>query len=200
MPYSNGFQAFARLAPAAALLPAVFGLNTSLAEPNQSAGSGLSYNYAEVRFVDRELDAGPDGDGFLLGGSYQVAPQFLITASYEDLDYGRNRDASTLSIGGGYVHPLQEKIDVVGYASLIHVDSDFDDDTGFGLAGGVRALVAPKFEVRATGNYVDVEDSDTFFDIGGDYWITEQFSAGLTVTVGGDADTITFGGRWFFDN
>lgn len=198
--YSKGFKAFARLTPAAALLPAIFGTNAALAQPNQSTGSGLSYNYAEVRFVDRELDAGPDGDGFLVGVSYEVAPQILVTASYDDLDYGRHGDASTLSIGGGYVHPLQDKIDVVAYASLLHVDGDFDDDTGIGLAGGVRALVAPQFEVRATGNYVDVDDSDTFFDIGADYWISEQFSAGLTATIGGDADTITFGGRWFFDN
>lgn len=198
--YSNGFKAFARLAPAATLLPAIVATNAAFAEPNQGAGSGLSYNYAEVRFIDRELDAGPDGDGFLVGGSFEVAPQILVTASFEDLDFGRSGDHSILRVGGGYVHPLQEKIDVVGYASLIHVDGDFDDDTGIGLAGGVRALVAPRFEVRATGNYVDVDDSDTFFDIGADYWISEQFSAGLSATIGGDADTITFGGRWFFDN
>lgn len=171
------------------------------AQDNQNIGSGLSYDYAELRFVDREFDnSNADGDGLLLGGSLEIAPQVLITASYEDLEYNGGADASTLSIGGGYVHPLEEKIDLVGYASLIRTDIDGGgDDTGFGLAGGIRALVAPNVEARAFGNYVDVDNSDTFFELGADYWITEQFTAGLTVTIGGDADTITFGGRWYFN-
>jgi len=172
------------------------------AQDNQYQGSGLSYDYAELRFVDREFDnSSADGDGFLFGGSFEIAPKILVTASYEDLEYDGGTDASTLSIGGGYVHPLEEKVDLVGYASLIRTDIDGgDDDTGFGLAGGVRALVAPNVEARALGNYVDVDNSDTYFELGADYWITEQFTAGLTVTIGGDADTITFGGRWFFNN
>ena len=29
-------------------------------------------------------------------------------------------------------------------------------------------------------------------------YFTDEFAAGVTIDLGGDVDTITFGGRWFF--
>ena len=45
---------------------------------------------------------------------------------------------------------------------------------------------------------VTVGDSDTFVEIAGDYYFTQEFAAGLSVDIGADVDTITIGARWFF--
>ena len=53
--------------------------NTAAQDQQDNPGSGLSYDYAELRFVDREFDNnGADGDGFLVGGSYEIAPKLLV--------------------------------------------------------------------------------------------------------------------------
>ncbi len=191
-----------RIIPAALVSLGLCCAQSAIAQEN--VGSGLSYDYAELRFVDADIDGrGGDGDGFSLGGSYQVAPKFVVTGSYTDLEFDGDVDFSQLSVGGGYIHPYREKIDIVGYASIIRQELDAgpydEDDTGIGLAGGIRALAAPQLELRATANYVNVDDSDTFIELGADYWLDKQFSVGISATLGGDLDTLTIGGRWFFN-
>ncbi|MEO1245650.1 MAG: hypothetical protein AAFX56_08180 [Pseudomonadota bacterium] len=161
----------------------------------------LSYDYLELRFVDTEIGS-QDGDGLRLAGSYQVSGNWLLVGGYTSLDFDGGVDADTLEIGAGYVYRYKPEFDLVGYAKLVRTEVEaggFDnDETGFSLAGGIRGRFTPELEGRATVNYIDVDDSDTFFEFGGDYHFTEQFSAGVTLEVGGDADTFTIGARWFF--
>ena len=168
----------------------------------RAEASDLSYTYAELRFVNTEI-GNADGDGLRLNGSFELNQNWLLVGGFTALDFDGDVDTSTLEAGVGYVHPYNEGWDIVGYGKLVRteVDTPFGDgdDTGFSLGGGVRGSVTPQFEARASINYFDVADSDTFFEIGGDYYFTEQVSAGLTLDFGGDADTLTFGVRWFFD-
>lgn len=168
-----------------------------------AAASDLSYNYAELRFVDTEIGS-QDGDGLRIAGSFELAQNWLIVGGYTALDFDNNVDTGVLEIGGGYVHRYSPKLDIVGYAKLVRTDIDFpggdDNDTGIALAGGVRGRISPQFEARATINYFNVDETDTFFEVGGDFYITNQFAAGATLEFGGDADSLTVGVRWFFGN
>lgn len=163
--------------------------------------SELSYNYAELRFVDTEIGAA-DGDGLRLNGSFELTGNWLLVGGYTTLDFDGGVDTSALEFGAGYVHRYSPRMDIVGYGKLVRteVDTPFgdDDDTGISLAGGVRGSFTPEFEGRATVNYINVDETDTFFEIGGDYYFDDQFSAGATLEFGGDADTLTLGVRWFF--
>lgn len=164
--------------------------------------SDLSYNYAELRFVDTEINS-VDGDGFRLNGSFELTGNWLLVGGYSTLDFD-SADLSSLEIGGGYVHRYNQQMDFVGYAKLVRAEVDVngggsDDDTGIALAGGVRGTFAPQFEGRALLNYVNVDETDTYFEVGADYYFNEQFSAGATLEFGGDADSLTIGVRWFFD-
>ena len=178
-----------------ASLPAVL-LLAGVAE-----ASDLSYTYAELRVVDSEI-GNADGDGLRLNGSLDLGNNWLLVGGYTTLDFDGNVDTSALEVGAGYVHRYSPRMDIVGYGKIVRAEVDFpggsDDDTGFSLAGGVRGSITEQLEGRATVNYFNVDDSDTFFELGGDYYFTDQVSAGLSLEFGGDADTLTVGVRWFF--
>jgi hypothetical protein len=72
------------------------------------------------------------------------------------------------------------------------------DDTGFAISAGARGLLAPKFEIRGSVNHINLDDSDTYLEFAGDYYFTEQFSAGASVEFAGDTDALTIGVRWSF--
>ena len=163
----------------------------------------LSYDYVELRFVDTEI-GNLDGDGLRFAGSYQISGNWLLVGGFSSLDFDNDVDSTTFDIGAGYVYRYRPEFDLVGYARVVHTEVDAgpfeEDDTGIALAGGVRGLFTPAFEGRATVNYINVDDSDTFFEFGADYHFNPQFSAGATLDVGGDADSLTIGVRWFFGN
>ncbi len=159
----------------------------------------LEYTFAELRFVDVDVNG---GDGFRLGGSYELTGNWLIVGSLTTLDFNNDVDTLTIDIGAGYVWPFQKGWDLVATARFLNTDVDTpfgsDDDSGIGLSGGVRGIIAPQFEVRGSVNHVTVGDSDTFIEIAGDYYFTPEFAAGLSVDLAGDADTLTIGARWYF--
>ena len=59
--------------------------------------------------------------------------------------------------------------------------------------------MTPKFEVRGSVNYINLDNSDTYLEIAGDYYFTERVAAGASLEFAGDADTFTIGARWFFE-
>ena len=94
---------------------------------------------------------------------------------------------------------MNEKMPFVSRAPTIY-DTPFgsEDETGFAISAGTRGLITSQFEVRGSVNHINLDNSDTFIEIAGDYHFTDVFSAGLTLEVAGDTDVISVGARWFF--
>ncbi len=160
----------------------------------------LQYDYVDVRYVDTEIDdTNIDGDGIQIGGSYRLNKEFYLLGDYQDIEFDFGIDASVLRLGGGYIYPFKKNVDLIGEAVFINTDIDVvGDENGFGLAFGGRGYVTPNVEVRATANYVDVDDDDTFFQVGAEYFINDSFSVGGSFTLGGDVDTFALGGRYYY--
>ena len=181
-----------RVASAIALAMACFGTTQA---------TELDYSYGELRFVDTEI-GNLDGDGFRLSGSYELDKNWLLVGRYTTLDYDANIDASQVEIGGGYVWRYTPNFDLIGTARFIHaeVDTNFGnaDDNGFALSAGGRGLLTQAVELRGSVNHVNLENSDTYLELAGDYHFSEQLSAGAGLEFGGDADSLTIGARWFF--
>lgn len=158
----------------------------------------LSYTFGELRFVD--VDDG--GSGFELGGSYRFTTNWIGVASLSSLDFSNSVDVTTFEIGAGYIYPFRDSWDIQANARVIRteVDTRFGsgNDTGIGLLGGVRGLLVPELEIRGNVHYVNVDESDVFLEFAGDWYITPQFAAGLTVEFGGDVDLWTIGVRYYF--
>lgn len=181
----------------------------AVALPLASHADTMDYSYAELGYVDTELD-GPrfdvDGDGFALRGSLAVHPNFFVFASYEDLGYDFGVDRTILQVGGGGHWPLSNKLDIVGHVGIVKAETEFDpigideDDDGFLLGARVRGVVAPKFELEGGFDYRDLDDAgdDTMVVLEGRYFFIEQLAGGLSLAIGDDVTSIGLNARWTF--
>ena len=159
----------------------------------------LSYTYAELRFVDVDNRG---GDGIRFNFSYELENNLMIVGGLTALDFNNNVDSTVVEVGGGYVWHYSNDFDLVSTLRFVRVDIDTpgggSDDNGFAFSAGARGLLAPQFEIRGSVNHVNLDDSDTYLELAGDYYFTEQFSAGVSLEFAGDADAFTIGARWYF--
>jgi hypothetical protein len=189
-----------KVVPAAALLAALFGgFSSSL--------YAIDYSFVEGRFLlDAEVDGDvidDDGDGFRFAGSFLVTPDVYVFGKYDDVELDdTDIDVTLLRIGAGYIHPLDATWDANVSLAYANVEADGpggdEDDSGFELSGGVRGMVKPEIEVRAALNYQDIDDSDTYFTLGADYYFMPNVSAGIELDMGGDYETMSIGAKYYF--
>lgn len=181
------------------LVVCLFVQSAAFAQSNRQQPADLSYNYAELRYVDVDSNG---GDGFRLNGSFELQNNWLIVGGITALDFNNNVDATIIEIGGGYVWHYNQDFDFFG--TLRFVNAEFDtpgisaDDSGFAFSAGTRGYIAPQFEVRGSVNHVNLDNSDTYLELAGDYYFTRQFSAGVSLELAGDTDVFTLGARWYF--
>ncbi|MDJ0701433.1 MAG: outer membrane beta-barrel protein [Woeseiaceae bacterium] len=182
------------------LLAALSFHTTAAAQTQQQATTGdLSYSFAELRFVDVDT-AG--GDGFRLGGSFELEGPWILVGALTALDFNNDVDSTLLEVGGGYVWDYNDDFDLVSTLQLVRAEVDTPvgdaDDTGFAFSAGARGLLAPQFEIRGSVNHINLDDSDTYLQLAGDYYFTDQISAGISLDFAGDTDSFTLGARWYF--
>jgi opacity protein-like surface antigen len=186
-----------RTALACALL-AVIGPGLALADMN--------YTNLQVSYLDVEAGQGVnvDGDGFEIGGAYELSDKIHLFGSWQDqsLDFGI--DGRSLELGGGWTHSFSDSLDFVG--TLSYVDAELKqgsftaDDDGLALGGGVRTRFAESFELDARLKYVDFDESgsDTGFSLGGRYYLNDAMALAASADFNDNADTLRLGFRWEF--
>ena len=175
--------------------------------PLASHAETMNYSYAELGYIDTELDGDGidvDGDGFGLRGSLAVHPNFFVFANYQDLGFDFNVDTSLLEVGGGAHWPLTDAIDIIGKLGITKAEIDVGpvdaDDDGLLLGARVRGLVAPKFELEGGFDYRDLDEAgdDTTIVLEGRYFFIEQLAGGLSVSIGDDVTSLGLNVRWTF--
>ena len=166
--------------------------------PFSALAESPDYTYLEADYIitgDAE-SAGmeDDYDGFELGGSVALTPDFFLAADYSTLSLDESgSDEEFLSLGAGINGPLTtgaNAVDAYGmltYENLDEEDSSFEAD-GFGLTGGLRVMATPMFEINPYISYLDygsvdgapaganVEMDGWRFGINGLYSVNEQFA------------------------
>lgn len=162
------------------------------------------YSGVEVSYVDVEFDSGPaslDGNGYRFSGFYQMNSMAFLHGEWEEQDFDFGIDGTTYEFGAGYRHAMSDSLDFVATASYVHAEIDvagfgFDDD-GLGLGAGLRAQIAPAFQVEAMLRYVDLDDSgsDTGLDLLGRYYFSDRYAFTLETSLDDDVDTLSFGFR-----
>lgn len=104
--------------------------------------------------------------------------------------------------GAGYIHPLDAAWDANVSLAYASYEADGprgdDDESGYGISGGVRGMVKPQIEVRAMLNHYKIEGSDTYFTLGGDYYLRPNVSAGVEFDLAGDYETFSIGAKYHF--
>jgi hypothetical protein len=187
----------------ALLLPAF-----AAAQETRPSEPEFEYTYVEIGYAETEFEVGGgvgdiDGDGMSVLGSFELNDEWHVVASYgqADLDFGF--DIDTLTVGAGYVFPMESDIDL--YGRVLYIDSEVDgpgpldaDDDGLGLQFRIRGRVSDELELEGGIQYIDVADSDTSLQASARYYFSETFSAGIGLTFGGDADGLGINARFEF--
>jgi hypothetical protein len=183
------------------VLLAALSISTTAAAQSsqQKPPSDLSYSFAELRFVDVDSNG---GDGFRLAGSFELDEQWILVGAVTELDFNNNVDSTLFEIGGGYVWKYSDDFDLVSTLRFVRAEVDTPgggaDDSGFAFSAGARGFLAPQFEIRGSVNHINLDNSDTYLQLAGDYYFTNQISAGVSLDFAGDTDSFSVGARWYF--
>jgi len=146
--------------------------------------SDVPYSYAELGFASSSIgdDVSVDGDGFVLSGSAEFTENLYGFGQYWSSDFDGGFDLGYTSVGAGYKYPINATTDFNFEVSYRNFSADgggeSDDDSGHGIGVGIRSMVAPNVELGAKIESIDIEGSETFFNVNGMYHFGNGFAAG----------------------
>ena len=120
-----------------------------------TAAEGVSWNYAEAGYAATNSDA--DADGWALGGSVAIAPNFHLFGNYASQEIDNTSfDFDQLRLGVGYNREISPKADLVTRVAYEKFDAGrLADYTGWSAEVGVRGAFNPMFEGYALAGYED---------------------------------------------
>jgi len=160
-----------------------------------NARPSLKYSFAELSIID----VGGNGeDEIRLGGSYDIGKNWMIVGGMTTLSGNNNNDATVYDVGIGRVWNYERNFDLIATFRFLNGEAGNNSENGHAFSAGARRLVAPQLEVRGTINHTSFNTTDTFFEFGGDYYISDRLSLGASLEFAGDSDTFTIGARYYF--
>jgi len=170
-----------------------------------------SYNFVAAGYQSIDIDdvapgINVDGDGFGIGGSFELNDSFHVFASYGTADFDFGVDLDELQLGVGYRMPMSDKADFIISAAWVQAEVSalgFSvDDDGFGASLGVRGYVNEKFELAGNVSYVDFGDGGDDTSVGGAarYHLMPNLALELGADFADDITTYGIGVRLYFDN
>ena len=173
----------------------------------------LSYNYFQLGYQSVDLDDDflsgfdTDGDGFALGGSFEINESWFIGVDYSSVDFDFGIDLDQYSIGAGWHTELTDNADFYAMVSYVSAEvsasgfGDADED-GIGAKIGMRGMIGEQFELGGSLSYVDLGDAGDGTAIGGHaiYNFTPNVGAGVTIELDDDVTAYGVGVRLYFGN
>ena len=164
----------------------------------------MNYTNLEVNYLDLDGSGGASGDGFEIGGSWELNDQFHLFGSWQDQSYDGGYDGDMIELGGGWNHAFSDTLDFVG--TLSYVDAELEaggitaSDDGLAIGGGIRSRLGDSFEIEAGLKYVDFDESgsDTGLQLGARYYFNDSMALGASIDDNDTADTLRLGFRWEF--
>jgi len=144
-------------------------LATALFTGSVLASEGPRYTYGDIGYSRVDFDdLNNDGDFLDLGGSLRVHDKLHLFADYSGGNVSVSSfdvDVTNVDAGIGANLPLSPTVDLIIDVAYLWSELDAghgnsDDEHGFGARVGVRAMLAPNFELNGGASYADYNDSD----------------------------------------
>ncbi len=165
-----------------------------------------SFNFIELgyEFVDLDLGGGDDvdGDGFAVGGSFEIGDNMFGFVSYADTGFDFNIDVKQLQAGLGWRTGLTDSTDFFARAAYVDARIESIDESGYGVGIGVRSNVSDLIELYGEVAYVDLGNGadGTAFGAGIYFNISDSFALGLGASVDDDVTSYGASARFYFGN
>lgn len=169
-----------------------------------------SFSFIEIGYQSVDLDVGGgfdvDGDGFGLGGSFEIGDDWFGFINYSSIGFDFNVDLTQWQAGAGWHTGMSDNTDF--YAALAYVSAEVDapgfgsaDDSGYGVAVGIRSNLSELIQLEGQIAYADFGDGSDSTTIGGNIWFNVADNLALGVGAETDDDITAFGAslRWYFD-
>lgn len=157
-----------------------------------AAMAGHRYTFLEGGYLNRD-EGKIDDSGLRLAGSGAVTHSVALIGEYADTG-----DFEQLSAGGIFHAPITRDLDWTAGATLEFADTGLNDDTGWGLRGGLRWRFAQAFELNPEIRYLDVfDDAGVSLRLAGLFSFTPDFAIQAALQ-GGDDDRFEAGVRYSF--
>ncbi|MEQ1439817.1 hypothetical protein AAG565_10655 [Fontimonas sp. SYSU GA230001] len=158
-----------------------------------AAAMADDYTYLEGGFLDRDNGRRADDSGLRIAGSGSITRDIALIGEYADTG-----NFEQFSAGAIFHAPIERGLDWFAGATLEFADAGRDDDTGFGLRGGLRWRFARAFELSPEIRHVRLFDSgDTSLRVAGLFRVAPQLDLQAALQAGDD-DRIEAGLRYTF--
>ncbi|GAB3010926.1 porin family protein [Bowmanella dokdonensis] len=168
----------------------------------------LSYAKADIDDADGISPAGFNLSGSaLLGDSVFLKGDFTsLSDDFQVLGESVDVDLDWFSAGLGYRYAVSGQTDLYGIVSYesfelkasLDGESESGDDNGYGLTVGVRSMLTGQLELDGSISYIDIDESETLYRLGANYYFTPQLSVGASYRAADDFDIWYLGGRFTF--
>ena len=160
----------------------------------------FSYDYAEGAYLsENPSGGGSDLTGVLTDGSYELQPNWRISGQLSTASCcGINDNRYAASVG--YYTGINEKIDFIADLSFLgqHV-TNAGSHNGWGIDGGLRAMLAPKFELDGLVQHSDVNsNTENTLTVKGLYSLTDAWRLFASYSNNSDEDDFQVGVRYVF--
>jgi hypothetical protein len=158
-----------------------------------AAAKGPDYTYADLAYVYTDGTSGNDitGNGVGLNISFAATKMIFLKLGFQrdQFDVGglsSSVDAGTFVVGGGAHYAVMKKLDLLGSAA--YIDTEYTGgipsrgDDGYLISVGARSMLTRKLELNAFAdydsrrNFVNTDDHDLIYSVGGAYKLTREFS------------------------
>lgn len=167
----------------------------------------LTLGWNDATFEDSSNDL--DLDGFGAGVSFSLNKNWymsLDTTMLSGNEAGVDLDLDLSTVNFGYHNAVSNNTDFIaelGYARS-DVEATFggvsasDDDSAANLVLGFRGMATDSFEWGASVQHMDFDDSLTFLNLEGRYYLADNFSLGLTGKFESDINIYALEARFDF--
>ncbi len=168
-----------------------------------------SYNFVQAGYHSVNLDLGGgadfDGDGYSLGGSFEIGENMFGFANYSDTGFDFSVDQKQLFAGLGWRRGLSDNTDFFAFAGYLEIDVNVPglgsfDESGFGVGIGVRSNVTDLVELTGEISYADLGSDSENTTVSGGIWfnITNSFALGLGAATDDDVTSLGASARLYF--
>ena len=165
----------------------------------------IRYDFLDLGVLVGETDSNVDFSAIGIAGSWGFHDNFALIAGLGagEIDTAVSVDTTDAFIGLNPHFALTPKIDLVIPFKFLFSDVDggflSDDDTGYSIGFGIRALPNPAWEFNVGLEHEDIFGGDEQSLIGGVRWHTNHlFSLGFDLSVSDDAGSGLFTARFSF--
>jgi|SRR6185312_9166946 len=172
----------------------------TLSVPYAASADDFDYNYGEASLVSMSpAHNGSSMTGAEVDGSYAFTSQIHGIAGFQHVsccDIGQN----TLDLGGGWNTKLAEQVGLFVDGEFLSVNqSGQGSHTGWGAIGGLRAWLAPKFELDGYVSHTDINsNTENTLGVRAFYGIDFHWQIFAGYANNSDADTFMLGARYTF--